>query len=79
MRQIHKIAGLRTAVLCAVGKGQSTPGGYSTQDELTGEQGTCRADRSLSKVNVDTYLHIRDSIFWVAVKLHCAQTGENRN
>lgn len=34
---------------------------------------------SFGKVNVVTYLHIRDSIFWVAVKLDCAQTGENRS
>lgn len=33
--------------------------------------------KTLGKVNVVTYLHIRDSIFWVAVKLYCAQTGEN--
>lgn len=29
------------------------------------------------EVNVVTYLHIRDSIFWIAVKLYCVQTGEN--
>lgn len=31
---------------------------------------------SIGKVTLVTYLHIRDSIFWVAGKLHCAQTGE---
>lgn len=39
----------------------------------------CRAHGSLSKVDVVTHLHIRDSIFWVAVKLNCAQTGGNGN
>lgn len=38
-----------------------------------------RCSNSFGKVNVVTYLHIRDSIFWVAVKLHCAQTGEKRS
>lgn len=49
--------------------------------KLTGEAG-CAVElmaHLLSKVDVVTHLHIRDSIFWVAVKLHCAQTGGNES